>query len=158
MRSKPFYPIVLVLCAVIVLPAWAHDLGPGPEGWADRSLWFVENGGQFPSWVRYQASAGAATLWLGQDALWLTARGPDQAAYLRLRLDGANPRPRLEPMARQETVFHYYRGRDPAAWQSGVPSWGGVRYRDLYPGVDLEIAGRDGGLAWRLAFFLNLSE
>jgi len=29
--------------------------------------------------------------------------------------------------------------------------WGGVRYVDLYPGIDLELTGEQGGLAPRLA-------
>ena len=31
-----------------------------------------------------------------------------------------------------------------------VPVWGGVRYKDLYPGIDLEITGENGQLVQRL--------
>ena len=32
-----------------------------------------------------------------------------------------------------------------------MPVWGGVRYVDLYPGIDLELMGEDGQVALRLA-------
>jgi hypothetical protein len=70
---------------------------------------------------------------------------------LRLSFPGANPHPRMEPFDRLDTVVSYFIGNDPAKWHVAVPVWGGVRYVDLYPGVDLEITGRDGHLDWRLA-------
>ena len=30
---------------------------------------------------------------------------------------------------------------DPTKWYPDVPVWGGVRYLDLYPGIDLELSG-----------------
>ena len=33
-----------------------------------------------------------------------------------------------------------------ASWHADVPVWGGVRYRDLYPGIDLELHGARGHL------------
>ena len=46
------------------------------------------------------------------------------------------------------TTVSYFIGNDPAQWRPDVPVWGGVRYVDLYPGVDLVLGGRDGG--WQL--------
>jgi len=110
----------------------------------------------------------SATLWLTEDALWLTRvesprietlaspdkrdrAEPRRAVNLKLSFVGANPHPRLGPFNRQETVLHYYHGRDPAGWHVNVPVWGGVRYVDLYPGVDLVMEQAQGSpLPWRL--------
>ena len=43
-----------------------------------------------------------------------------------------------------DTTVSYFLGNDPAGWQAKVPVWAGVRYVDLYPGIDLEVGG-DGG-------------
>ncbi len=107
---------------------------------------------------------GAGTLWLAEDGLWLTLvgqcqPGPCKAVNLKFSFVGANPYPRLEPFDRQSIVVHYYRGSDPAQWHTDVPIWGGVRYRDLYPGVDLVVgtdlapaSGQPRGMSlpWRL--------
>lgn len=75
---------------------------------------------------------------------------PQRGIHLRLSFPGANPDVRLEPFDRQNTRISYFIGDDPAQWQAGVPVWGGVRYVDLYPGVDLEITGEAGRWSWRL--------
>jgi uncharacterized repeat protein (TIGR01451 family) len=131
---------------------------------------FIENVGQFDPRARFQVQGSGGALWLAEDALWLTrvtpprveasarpegqlqAEGqpaPRQAVNLKLSFVGANAHPSLEPFNRQETVVHYYHGSDPAEWHTHVPVWSGVRYRDLYPGVDLVIGQSQGSpLRW----------
>ena len=132
----------------------------------DVSLQFIENIGQFDERARFQVRGGPATMWLAEDALWLTLAEriePSeslavqtrqfanlQLVNLKLTFKDANPHPRIEPFNRLDSVVHYYRGRDPDRWRTDAPVWGGVRYVDLYPGLDLEITGEGGRLAWRL--------
>ncbi|TEU19650.1 MAG: hypothetical protein E3J21_03145, partial [Anaerolineales bacterium] len=75
---------------------------------------------------------------------------PHKGVNLKLSFVGANPHPRLEPFNRLDTHVSYFVGRDPAKWRADVPVWGGVRYVDLYPGVDLEVTGDGGRWAWQL--------
>ena len=70
---------------------------------------------------------------------------PDRV--LKLTFPGSNPDVRIEPFDPLTTTVSYFIGNDPVQWRAGVPVWGGVRYADLYPGVDLVI----GGIARRLA-------
>jgi len=77
-------------------------------------------------------------------------RGEVRAVNIKLSFPGANPYPRLEPFHRLDTVVSYFIGNDPAKWHVAVPVWGGVRYKDLYPGIDLEITGENGRLVQRL--------
>jgi len=129
------------------------------------SLLFVQNVGQFPSEVRYQAWGAGDGLWLTDDALWLTRaerleapaasdlgdllKGHYTGINLRLSFVGANPHPRLEPLQRVDTHVSYFLGNDPDQWYADVPLWSGVRYRDLYPGIDLELANDAGRLVQR---------
>jgi len=118
----------------------------------------VENVGQLDPAVRFQVSGADRTLWLTDDALWITMvsspeitagspRAPGLPAVdpdgvnLRLSFVGANPATRLEPFDRRATHVSYFIGNDPTGWHADVPVWGGVRYVDLYPGIDLEVGG-----------------
>ena len=117
-------------------------------------LLFVEDAGRSGPEARYVARGAGDPLWLAEDGVWLTLREPGRAdggrgVALKLGFDGANPRPRLEPFGRLPTTVASFVGADPAAWRGGEPAWSGVRYIDLYPGVDLEVSGLDGRPQWR---------
>ncbi|MCB0153152.1 MAG: SBBP repeat-containing protein, partial [Anaerolineae bacterium] len=55
-----------------------------------------------------------------------------------------------EPFNRLDTQLSTFYGSDPSRWQTDIPVWGGVRYRDLYPGFDLEVSGENGQWRWQL--------
>ncbi|MDY7076912.1 MAG: SBBP repeat-containing protein [Chloroflexota bacterium] len=125
----------------------------------DGPLMFVENVGQFPDGVHFYVYGADHTVWLAKDALWMTVieqeteEGKDATIVnLKLSFPGANPTPALEPLGRLKTTINYYRGQDSANWYTGVPVWGGVRYKNLYPGTDLELTSERGSrnLTWRL--------
>jgi hypothetical protein len=130
---------------------------------------FIQNVGQFAPGARFQMWGGLGTTWLADDAIWITllerpaisrqlsagdpghkfplplageGQGegqPRKGVNLKLSFAGANPHPRLEPYGRLETKVSYFIGADPGKWHPDVPVWGGVRYVDLYPGIDLVI-------------------
>ena len=160
-------------------PAAAPSQDPASAAAAGR-LMFIENVGQFDPAARFRVWGGGQTLWLAEAAIWLTqVAGSEvegsrfdppnpqlfdrlragsatfqpptqQVVNLRLSFPGANPHPRLEHFARLETHVSYFIGADPTKWHADVPVWGGVRYADLYPGLDLEITGENGQWQWRL--------
>jgi RHS repeat-associated protein len=43
-------------------------------------------------------------------------------------------------------TVNYLKGNDPGGWQTNVPTYGGLSYRQLYPGIDLAYTGTDGKL------------
>jgi uncharacterized repeat protein (TIGR01451 family) len=155
---------VLVAAALASVCIWPIPAGhatesvqPPADGWL-----FVENVGQYDAQARFLLLNGQDRLWLAQDGLWLTVLrepasgmgGPTEGVNLRLSFVGANPQPALESMARQPAHVSYFVGKDPAAWSSDVPVWSSVRYRNLYPGIDLLLGGDQpataGRLPWRI--------
>jgi len=136
---------------------------------------FIENVGQFAEGARFQMWGGLGTAWLAEDGIWITLVEKDEvgrarpersegmkdeeglrpsslilppsrkAVHLKLSFVGANAHPRLEPYSRLETKVSYFIGAGPEKWHVDVPVWGGVRYVDLYPGVDLVIGEDEGG-------------
>jgi hypothetical protein len=63
------------------------------------------------------------------------------AAVVRMTWPGANRRVRPAGLEAATGVSNYLIGNDPARWRLGVPSFGRVQYRDLYPGIDLAFYG-----------------
>jgi len=121
---------------------------------------FVEGVGQFQgvSGTHFQLwGVPGSVVWVTEEAIWVTLldspsscqyrgcglgegeAGPRRGVHLRFSFAGANPRPLLIPFSRLATRLAHFRGGDPTSWHHAVPVWGGVRYVNLYPGVDLEV-------------------
>jgi hypothetical protein len=88
--------------------------------------------------------------WNGEAVVSLSGRSPSSsslktpgaaAAVVRMTWPGANRRVRPAGLEPATGVSNYLIGNDPARWRLGVPSFGRVRYRDLYPGIDLVFYG-----------------
>jgi hypothetical protein len=73
---------------------------------------------------------------------------PATLIELKLTFPGSNPDVRIEPVKPLTTTVSYFLGSDPAGWRPDVPVYGGVRYMDLYPGVDLVLG--ELGAFWQL--------
>ncbi len=68
---------------------------------------------------------------------------------LRLTFEGA-ARIVPQPFGPLATRLNVYPSADTTTWRTDLPTWQGIRYVDLYPGVDLEIIGVEGQVMWRL--------
>jgi len=146
------------------------------EGSPASSLMFIENVGQWEDNVRFQVWDGlAGAMWLVEDALWISVMEPiakgqksemnnlwshelpdgmsdevtSKGVNIKFSFPGANPHPVIETFDNLDSTISYFTGNDPDRWRQAVPVWGEVRYRDLWPGVDLEFGHQDGRLVQR---------
>ncbi len=186
MRIATTLLLLALLAPAAAITAQGSPARPDTPAAEPGGLLFIENAGQFDPAARFQVWGGTGTVWLAEDAIWLTVvepgdrdqgsgdrsqasgvrgqemgrfsdapddpsavRGsaPQRAVNLKLSFPGANPQPVIEPFDRLDTHVSYFIGNDPAKWRADVPVWGGMRYRDLYPGVDLVVAGAGAGPA-----------
>ena len=60
-----------------------------------------------------------------------------QTGILRMKWEGANQNSRIEGVDELKGKSHYFIGNDPDQWRINIPLYRKVRYRDLYPGIDL---------------------
>ncbi len=74
---------------------------------------------------------------------------PIKGSHLRLTFPGSNLNPVIEGINPVNSHISYFYGNDPQSWKTDVPVWGGVRFKDLYPGVDLEISSERGAWTWQ---------
>lgn len=75
---------------------------------------------------------------------------PQNGVNLKFSFVGANPAPHLEPFDRLDTHVSYFLGSNASQWHPDVPVWGGVRYKEIYPNIDLELTSENGQLVQRL--------
>jgi len=134
---------------------------PAPEGVSQQSaalfglpLSFEINVGQADDEVRFIARGGGHRLLLSPTALNLVlhdAGGPVAGPFgnrrrgsrvpVGLSFFDADPEVRIEPLEQLPGHVNYLIGQDPSNWLRLVPTYSGVVYRGLYPGVDLHLWG-----------------
>ncbi|MGA8410046.1 MAG: choice-of-anchor D domain-containing protein, partial [Candidatus Acidiferrales bacterium] len=66
-----------------------------------------------------------------------------KSSVLRMHLDGANPAPDIAGTNLLPGKVNYFMGNDPKKWHTDIPSYEAVRYRGIYPGVDVLFYGRE---------------
>ena len=64
-----------------------------------------------------------------------------QSKVLRLKLAGANETAAVAGADELPGKVNYFIGDDPAKWRANIPTFGRVRYAQVYPGVDLVYYG-----------------
>ena len=123
----------LVLRLILSIPGFAMPLRfEAVAGHADPEIHFT-------------ARCGGGAVWLGARGVILKARGARPA---RIVLSGpiAPDEPEaLDPLASRS---NYFVGADPARWRRDVPNFGRVRYRHVWPGIDLVYYGNGSRLEY----------
>jgi len=67
---------------------------------------------------------------------------------LQMKLAGANPNANVSGADLLPGKSNYFLGNDPAKWRRGVPQFAGVRYENVYPGINLVFYGNQGRLEY----------
>lgn len=155
---------LLLVCCWLLPPKLIntshHDLvttSLAAEKLSGLPLSFEENRGQMNAAVRYFARGRGYGLYLTAQEAVLQLRGgvesteatplrgtctkvtTDSQIHLRW-LGSHNPTP--EPLDALPGKSNYFIGNDPQGWHTDVPTFERVRYRQLYPGIDLIFYGR----------------
>jgi hypothetical protein len=120
------------------------------DAYARLPVSFVENRGQMDPRVRYYAQGNRFGFYLTSDQVTLAFANDatDEQISLALRFVDRNPRSALVGAGRAPGEVNYFRGADPAAWQTGLPQYRDVVYRELWPGIDLRLHEQAGVLKY----------
>src|SRR5579864_2255011 len=113
---------------------------------------FEPNQGQSDARVKFLAHGMGYALYLTSGDAVLALPGIRQNAngpsVVRMRLAGANEKAEIAGASPLPGHSNYFIGNDPARWHRNIPRFGRVRYRDVYPGVDLDFYGKQGRLEY----------
>lgn len=152
----------LSACFWPLRPHLTHTFALNPTAKAAEALGslplsFEENRGQTEAAVRFFARGPGYGLYLtAQEAVLHFSDNCNESAIspnsnqhprsqtnsqVRLRWLGAQPAT-PEPLEALPGKSNYFIGNDPAQWRTDVPTYERVRYRNLYPGIDLLFYGR----------------
>src|SRR6267378_5382787 len=69
---------------------------------------------------------------------------------VRMKLVGANPKPKLAGLEELPGKVNYFIGNDPKKWRTNVPTCARVEYKNVYPGVNLVYYGNQRQLEYDL--------
>ena len=108
----------------------------------DLPLSFERNDGQSDARARFVSRGAGYTLFLARDeAVFAFGAKGNRTDVLRVGLLGASPDPQIDGERALAGTANYFIGKDPARWRSKVPTYAQVRYRGVYPGIDLVYYG-----------------
>jgi hypothetical protein len=128
---------------------------PLPVNYARLPLTFEANKGQTDSQVRFLSRGKGYTAFLTAAGMVLSLRPSDvvtassnhdaaanhtqqsRNSVLKFSLVGAAQSAQAIGEEQQPGRVNYFIGNDPAKWQMNVPTFGRVRYKNVYPGIDL---------------------
>ena len=137
---------------------------------APLPLSFVQNTGQFDARVRYQTRGLGGSVFFTPQEIVLAVPTDTQArrahlhgakagvgittteilstslSIVRLRYEGAGATPTIVPTTQLPGAANYLLGADTSAWRTSLPTYAGITYQQLYPGIDLGYDGTDGHL------------
>lgn len=117
-------------------------------GRASVPFTFEKNTGQTDPSVRYFGRAPGAGLWLTDSGAVLTVDQENKHAVLRMKLEGARAHARMEGCGQLPGFANYFDGSDESKWKTHVPMFESVRYRSVYPGIDLVFHGQGDSLEY----------
>lgn len=125
-----------------------------------RPLAFTSNAGQTDPKVKFVAQGKGYTLFMTPQSVVFSFYGlapqrtvppantPTVAATLQMTLQNSNLKPTIEGVGAQANSVNCYLGNDPKQWRTNIPNYTKVRYRQVYPGIDLVYYGSQNQLEY----------
>src|SRR5687767_14781368 len=119
----------------------------------DLPLSFEPNRGQTDRQVRFLSRVGGYNLFLTATEAVFALPGPKPVGsasgrgqqrrddLFRITLKGANSQATTSGVNQLPGVSNYFIKDKPGRWRTDIPTYGKVRYADIYPGIDLTYYG-----------------
>ena len=121
------------------------------RGQAAPQVSFISRG---PGYRAYLTSKGMV-LSLHAGEVKNSATNPGQStgkrASIEFQLLGSAPNPQVVGENQQPGIVNYFIGNDPSRWHRNVPTYGRIRYKNVYPGIDLIYYGNHQQLEYDFA-------
>jgi len=132
---RPRRSIQSSLALLLMLGSFSGSIlrGASDPRYGQIPVVFIANRGQVHHSVRFTAKSPGFTAYFTAEEVVIDVL----SATVRMRFLGANVSPDLGGLDPQEGKANYLIGNDPSKWQTDVPLFGRVVYRDLYPGIDM---------------------
>jgi len=137
----------------------ASQTQPEEVGLKGIPLLFEPNSGQTNDAVRFTAHVPGSTLFFTPSEVVMTlnegvvgdtapasAEEAGKVTALRMRFVGANPEALVNAGEASPARVSYFMGNDSTQWRTDLPTYTGITYSNLYPGIDLQYVGNSSQL------------
>jgi hypothetical protein len=112
-------------------------------------LSFEVNKGQSDSLVKFLSRMSGYSLFLtSNEAVVQKNITSAKSALIRMKFVGANHKPQITGLLQLPGTVNYFIGNDPRRWHTSIPTYSKVKYKDIYPGIDLIYYGKEGQLEY----------
>ncbi|GAA1276410.1 DUF7948 domain-containing protein [Arthrobacter pascens] len=128
-------------------PAGLSPAGSGQalDAYGKLPLSFVPNAGQTDQSVRYYAQGSGFSFFFTQDKAVLSFAKGERGQALELHFLGSSPAASLETGNSAPGTVNYLTA---GGSHTNLPTYQQLTYRELWPGIDMVFAGRDGSLKY----------
>ena len=136
---RVFFAVLVVLITTICWsqqPVTAAQRDAITQQYLNLPLNFEVNRGQATDDAKFLARASGYGVMLERGSIAFVLPGEKQQETVRLDWIGAQTQ-NLDGEQPLQGRINYMHGSDPKAWVADVPTFARVRYRQIYPGVDL---------------------
>ncbi len=118
------------------------------ESYGKIPLHFEPNQGQTDDRVKFLARGPGYTVFLTPEQAVISLVNRKQAggetpeqSVVSMKIEGANPEARIEGLEPLPGKSNYFIGTDMSKWRTDVANYAKVRYREVYPGIDVVFYG-----------------
>src|SRR5579864_1642711 len=167
MQSKLFGWVFLLVAAASACslaqssPTPARNSTSANQGYGRLPLTFEANGGQTNRQAKFISRGQGYTAFLTVDGMVLSLRThqadpgsvtpASKRTTLQFRLLGAAKNVTIVGENQKPGRANYFIGNDRTKWHTNVPTYGQVRYKNIYPGIDLVYYGSNRQLEYDFA-------
>jgi len=112
-------------------------------------LSFIENKGQSSEDVKFMVKTAGQTVFFTPSEVVFALSSGNNSSVVHMAFEGSRPGEITgeQPLPGRANFFI---GNDSSIWSTEVPTYGAIRYKDLYPGVDLVFKGTEAQLKHEL--------
>ncbi|MES2704387.1 MAG: PKD domain-containing protein [Bacteroidota bacterium] len=134
--------------------------------WAQPSIEFIENKGQWGDWFKYKAITAGGPVFLENDGFryilcdeqnvakmdsfhhGLLAKKPIMKFHVyKMSFEGAQA-PQIVGSKQQKNYYNYFLGNDPEKWKSDIHPYLAIDYKNLYRGIDMHLSSESGSMVY----------
>ena len=137
----------LLLARAASGPTGGETARAATDAMAKLPLSFIPNRGQVDAETRFYAQGAGYAFGFTRRGVSLDLSRGRRATALRLSFVGAARTPAIEADSPLPGKVNYLRGEGAASY-SNLPTYGEIRYREVWPGIDMAVRGQGGTLKY----------
>ncbi len=145
-------PILIILIMSIGLALFPTSKVVPQNQYGKLPMYFTPNAGQIKKDVKYYSSgSGYSFFFTNNGVTYSFAKAGSKT--LKINFIGANADANIIGNEKQDAKVNYLKGSNPKNWQTNVPTYSGITYQGIYPGIDIAYKGTNQQLKYE--FYLK---